>query len=311
MDAIGWLLEGDPAIRWQVMADLLDEDPDAVARERARVAREGWGAALLAARGPDGQWAGGAHFPKAEPTLPGQPWTSTAHVLTELRLLGADPADEAVREAVADVKRVTRWEYDDEPFFEGEVEPCINGALVTNAVYYGEDAAPIVERLLGERMADGGWNCEQEQGSVRSSFDTTIAVVEALAAYEAVSDDPRVREARASGEQYLLERDLLRRKSTGEIPKPSYTQLAFPPRHEYDALRALEHFRAVGAMPEESMREAIDLLHAKRRDDGTWALDVKHGGDAVNDYGPVGEPNRWITLKALRVLRWAGHSLRT
>jgi hypothetical protein len=316
VDTIGWLLEGDPAIRWQVMADLLDEDPDAVARERARVAREGWGAALLAARGHDGQWAGGAHFPKEEPTLPGQPWTSTAHVLTELRLLGADPADPAVREAIADVKRVTHWEYDDEPYFEGEVEPCINGALVTNAVYYGEDPSPIVERLLGERMADGGWNCEQEHGSVRSSFDTTISVIEALAAYERAghpgSVDPhRVREARASGEHYLLERDLLRRRTTGEIPKPTYTQLAFPPRHEYDVLRALEHFRSVGAMPQESMREAIDLLHAKRRGDGTWALDVVHGGDAVNDYGPVGEPNRWITLKALRVLRWAGHSLRT
>ncbi|MCH1882665.1 hypothetical protein [Agrococcus sp. ARC_14] len=310
MRIIDWLLQGDPAIRWQVMADLLDEDPDAVARERARVASEGWGAALLAARGADGQWAGGAHFPKTEPTLPGQPWTSTAHVLTELRLLGVDPADAAVRAAVADVKRVTRWEYDDEPYFEGEVEPCINGALVTNAVYFGELDFAVVERLLGERMADGGWNCEQEQGSVRSSFDTTIAVIEAMAAVESVSDDSRVREARASGEAYLLERDLLRRRSTGEIPKTTYTQLAFPPRHEYDALRALEHFRAVGAVPDERMREAIDLLHAKRLDDGSWPLDVVHGGDAVNDYGPVGEPNRWITFKALRVLRWSGHPIR-
>ncbi|SDR73058.1 prenyltransferase/squalene oxidase repeat-containing protein [Agrococcus carbonis] len=310
MSVVDWLLEGDPAIRWQVLADLLDEDPDAVARERARVATEGWGAALLAARGPDGQWAGGAHFPKEPPTLPGQPWTSTAHVLTELRLLGVDPHAPAVREAIADVARVTHWEYDGEPFFEGEVEPCINGALVTNAVYYGE-ADPgllddrIVERLLGERMADGGWNCEQEHGSVRSSFDTTIAVLEALAAVERVRDDERIRAARASGEAYLLERDLLRRRSTGEIPKPTYTRFAFPPRHEYDALRALEHFRAVGAMPDERMQEALDLVHAKRLPDGTWPLDVVHGGDAVNDYGKVGEPNRWITLKALRVLRWA------
>ena len=306
MDTTRWLLDSGPAIRWQVMADLLDEDPDAVERERARVAREGHGAALLAARGDDGQWAGGAHFPKTEPTVPGQPWTSTAHVLTELRLLGADPDDPAVREAIADVKRVTRWEYDDEPFFEGEVEPCINGSLVTNAVYFGEDASPIVERLLGERMEDGGWNCEQEHGSVRSSFDTTIAVLEALAAYERVSDDPRVREARLSGEEYLLERGLMRRRTTGEIPKETYTQLAFPPRHEYDVLRALEHFRSVGAEPDERMREAIDLVRSKQRDDGTWPLDVKQGGDAVNDYGPVGEPNPWITLKALRVLCWAG-----
>lgn len=306
MDTIDWLLEGDPAIRWQTMQDLLDADSAEVAAERSRVAREGWGAQLLAARGEDGQWAGGAHFPTTAPTLPGQPWTSTSHVLTELRLLGVDPADAAVRAAIADVARVTRWEYDDEPFFEGEVEPCINAALVTNAVYYGVPVEPVVERLLGERMADGGWNCEQEHGSVRSSFDTTIAVLEALAAQQRVRDDPRLREARASGEAYLLERGLLRRRSTGELVSEGYLRLAFPPRWHYDALRALEHFRAVGAAPDERMAEAIALVRAKRRDDGTWALDVLHGGDARVDYGAVGEPSRWITLKVLRVLRWAG-----
>lgn len=306
MDTIDWLLEGDPAIRWQTMQDLLDADPDEVAAERSRVAREGWGAQLLAARGDDGQWAGGAHFPTTAPTLPGQPWTSTSHVLTELRLLGVDPADAAVRAAIADVARVTRWEYDDEPFFEGEVEPCINAALITNAVYYGVPVDPVVERLLGERMADGGWNCEQEHGSVRSSFDTTIAVLEALAAQQRVRDDPRLREARASGETYLLERGLLRRRSTGELASEGYLRFAFPPRWHYDALRALEHFRAVGAAPNDRMDEAIAVVRAKRRADGTWPLDVLHGGDARIDYGAVGEPSRWITLKALRVLRWAG-----
>ncbi len=305
MDTVDWLLQGDPAIRWQVLRDLLDADPNEVTAERALVAREGWGARLLAARGADGQWAGGAHFPKAEPALPGQPWTSTAHVLTELRLLGVDPTDAAARAAIADVRRVTRWEYDDEPFFEGEVEPCINAALVTNAVYYGEDTTSVVERLLGERMEDGGWNCEQERGSVRSSFDTTIAVLEALAAFERVSDDPRVPEARASGEAYLLERGLLRRRSTGELVSERYLDLAFPPRWHYDALRALEHFRAVGAAPDARTAEAVELVRAKRREDGTWPLDARHGGDALLDYGEVGEPNRWITLGALRVLRWA------
>lgn len=312
MNTVDWLLQGDPAIRWQVLADLTDAGADAVAHERARVATEGWGAALLAARGDDGQWAGGAHFPKAKPTLPGQPWTSTAHVLTELRLLGVDPRDPAVQEAVADVERVTRWEYDDLPYFDGEVEPCINAALVTNAIYYGKDPSSVVERLLGERMADGGWNCEQERGSVRSSFDTTIAVLEALAAYERVSNDrltqAAARDARESGEAYLLERSLLRRKTTGALVREHYTKFAFPPRHEYDALRALEHFRAVGAKPDERMREALELVRSKRSEDGTWPLDIVHGGDAVNDYGAVGAPNRWITLKALRVLRWAGES---
>lgn len=306
MRVIDWLVEGDPAIRWQVMQDLLDADSAEVAAERARVAREGWGAALLAARGADGQWAGGAHFPTTEPELPGQPWTSTSHVLTELRLLGLDPHSAEAREVVDDVRRVTRWEHDGQPFWEGEVEPCINGALVTNGVYYGVPVDGVVERLLGERMADGGWNCEQETGSIRSSFDTTIAVVEAMAAQERVTDDPRVREARLSGEAYLLERGLLRRRSTGEVVDEDYLRLAFPPRWHYDVLRALEHFRAVGAAPDERMREAIDVVRSKRRDDGTWPLDVRWGGDARIDHGAVGESNRWITLKVLRVLRWAG-----
>ncbi len=306
MRVIDWLMEGDPAIRWQVMQDLLDADPAEVAAERARVAREGWGAALLAARGADGQWAGGAHFPTTEPELPGQPWTSTSHVLTELRLLGLDPHSPEAREVVDDVRRVTRWEHDGQPFWEGEVEPCINGALVTNGVSYGVPVDGVVERLLGERMADGGWNCEQERGSVRSSFDTTIAVVEAMAAQERVTDDPRVHEARLGGEAYLLERGLLRRRSTGEVVDEDYLRLAFPPRWHYDVLRALEHFRAVGATPDERMREAIGVVRGKRRDDGTWPLDVRWGGDARIDHGAVGEPNRWITLQALRVLRWAG-----
>lgn len=306
MRVIDWLMEGDPAIRWQVMQDLLDADPAEVAAERARVAREGWGAALLAARGADGQWAGGAHFPTTEPELPGQPWTSTSHVLTELRLLGLDPHSPEAREVVDDVRRVTRWEHDGQPFWEGEVEPCINGALVTNGVYYGVPVDGVVERLLGERMADGGWNCEQERGSVRSSFDTTIAVVEAMAAQERVTDDPRVHEARLGGEAYLLERGLLRRRSTGEVVDEDYLRLAFPPRWHYDVLRALEHFRAVGATPDERMREAIGVVRGKRQGDGTWPLDVRWGGDARIDHGAVGEPNRWITLQALRVLRWAG-----
>lgn len=306
MRVIDWLMDGDPAIRWQVMQDLLDADPVEVAAERSRIAHEGWGAALLAARGADGQWAGGAHFPTTEPVLPGQPWTSTSHVLTELRLLGLDPLSPEAREIVDDVRRVTRWEHDGQPFWEGEVEPCINGALVTNGVYYGVPVDGVVERLLGERMADGGWNCEQEHGSVRSSFDTTIAVLEAMAAQERVADDPRVREAREAGEAYLLERGLLRRRSTGEVVDEDYLRLAFPPRWHYDVLRALEHLRAVGAEPDERMREAIDVVRGKRRDDGTWPLDVRWGGDARIDHGAVGEPNRWITLQALRVLRWAG-----
>lgn len=311
MRVIDWLLEGDPAIRWQTMQDLLDADPAEVAAERARVAHEGWGAKLLAARDPDGLWAGGAFFPTQEPTSPKQPWTATHPVLVELRLLGLDPQSAEARAAIADVRRLARWEHDGQPFFEGEVEPCINAALVSNAAYFGERVDDVVERLLGEQMADGGWNCEQEHGSTRGSFDTTIAVVEALLAQERLAgsdagDDERLRPARERGEAYLLERGLLRRRSTGEVIDEDYLRLAAPPRWHYDVLRALEHLRDAGSEPADRMREALDVVRGKRLDDGTWPLDVRWGGDAWVDYGEVGAPNRWVTLRALRVLRWAG-----
>ncbi|WAC65542.1 hypothetical protein OVA14_09290 [Agrococcus sp. SL85] len=311
MRVIDWLMEGDPAIRWQVMQDLLEADRAEVAAERARVALEGWGAQLLAARDPGGLWAGGTFFPATEPTSPKQPWTATHPVLVELRLLGLDPESHEARAAIADARRLARWEHDGQPFLEGEVEPCINAALVSNAVHFGERVDGVVERLLGEQMADGGWNCEQEQGSTRGSFDTTIAVVEALLAQERRleregGDDRRLRLARERGEAYLLERGLLRRRSTGEVIDEDYLRLAAPPRWHYDVLRALEHLRDAGYEPDDRMREALDVVRGKRRDDGTWPLDVRWGGDAWVEYGTVGEPNRWITMRALRVLRWAG-----
>src|SRR4051812_10609409 len=129
MTVLDWLLDSDPALRWQVLRDLADAPPDVVAAERARVASEGWGARLLALRDPDGQWAGGACFPAGwRPTgAPGQPWTPTLPTLVLLHDLGLDVDSAAARETAALVRANCRWEYDDLPFFDGEVEPCING----------------------------------------------------------------------------------------------------------------------------------------------------------------------------------------
>jgi hypothetical protein len=307
-----WLLDSDPAIRWQALRDLADTPAEAVAAERARVATEGWGARLLALQGEDGQWEGGALFParraaseKAEQPK-GQPWTATAYSLVSLSDFGVDPHCDELRRAVAQVREHCRWEHAGQPFFAGEVEPCINGMVVALGAYFDQDVDDVVARLAGEQLEDGGWNCEVENGSVRSSFHTTIRVLEGLLAHErATGGSAESIAARRRGEEYLLERTLYRRRSTGEIVDPAWLQFSFPTRWHYDVLRALEYFRATGDPPDPRVDEAIGLLRSKQQSDGTWLLEKTHPG-AVHfalDDGD-GRPSRWNTLRALRVLRW-------
>ena len=309
MTVLDWLLDADPAIRWQVLRDLVQAPAGVVATERARVATEGWGARLLQLQGEDGQWAGGACFPAEgwrRSENQGQPWTSTLPTLQLLRDCGVDPSADGVRQAVARVREHCRWEHAGQPFFSGEVEPCINGRAVTLGIYFEQNADDLVSRLLDEQLDDGGWNCEAENGSVRSSFATTINVLEGLLAHErATGGTPASIAARRRGEEYLLERHLFRRKSTGAVVDPAWLQFSFPVRWHYDVLRALDYFRAVGGVPDSRMDEAIGLLRSKRQPDGTWLLENTHRG-AVHfalEEGD-GRPSRWNTLRALRVLRW-------
>jgi len=312
MSILDWLLDSDPAIRWQVLRDLADAPAEIVAAERARVATEGWGARLLALQGEDGLWAGGALFPARRAKAgdgeqpKGQPWTATAYSLVALHDFGVDPHCDQVRRAVAQVREHCRWEHAGQPFFSGEVEPCINGLTVVLGVYFDQDVGAVVARLLREQLADGGWNCEAENGSVRSSFHTTIRVLEGLLAHErATGGSAESIAARRRGEEYLLERKLFRRKSTGAVVDPAWLQFSFPTRWHYDVLRALEHFRVAVDPPDPRVNEAIDLLRTKQQSDGTWLLENTHPG-AVHfalDAGD-GQPSRWNTLRALRVLRW-------
>jgi hypothetical protein len=307
MNVIDWLLDGDPAIRWQVLRDLMNAAPDEVARERARVEHEGWGARLLAFEDPDGLWAGGACFPAAyRGGEPGQPWTATMHTLQTLQLLGLDPASQSARRAIALVAENGRWEHAGQRYFDGEVEPCINGRTIETGAYFGVDVSPIVERILAESLDDGGWNCEAEHGSVRSSFATTINVLEGLIEFEhATGGSVEVRAARRAAEKYLLERGLLRRKTTGEVVDPTYLELAFPYYWHYDVLRALDYFRRAGAEPDPRMEEAVAIVRSKRQPDGRWLLERIHPGRVHFDLeGEVGSASRWNTLRALRVLEW-------
>jgi len=304
-----WLLDSDPSIRWQVMDALTGAPAAEVAAERARVATEGVGAKLLALQTGDGRW-GGAAWSRG--------WNSTMHVLMLLRDLGLDPASDQARRAVGLVRDRVTWkgcgpkECERNAFFEGEVEPCINGQVAMVGAYFRQDVRGIVDRLLSEQLPDGGWNCEAPNRSTRSSFNTTICVLEALLEHErAGGATPAVTEARLRGQEYLLERRLLRRRSTGEVIEQDrksgapWTRFAFPTWWHYDVLRGLEYLRSAAVAPDERVAEAIELVASKRDADGRWPLDTQYPGVMPVEMNEgENRASRWNTLRALRVLGW-------
>jgi hypothetical protein len=274
---IRWLLDTDPVIRWQVLRDLTNASADEVAAERAKVATEGTGAPLLAFQETDGRWGAAAW---------NRGWDSTMHVLTLLPELGLDPSSDAAQRAMGLVRDIT-WrgcgppECDDNPFFAGELEPCINRQVAASGAYFGQNVQGIIERLLGEQLPDGGWNCEAVNGSTRSLFTTTICVLKALIEFEfTIGSDLRVTAARLGGQEYFLERRLFRRRSTGELiasdrkGDTAWTLFAFPNWWHYDVLRGLEYPRRAGAPPDERVAEAIELVASKRTSDGRWPLET-------------------------------------
>jgi hypothetical protein len=304
---IPWLLDSDPSIRWQVMRDVIGAPAQEVAAERARVATAGIGARLLALQDAEGSWGGAAW---------NRGWNSTMHVLMLLRDMGLDPASDQAKGAVGRVRDRVTWHgsvaYDGNAFFAGEVEPCINGQVGAVGAYFGQDVGSIVHRLLAEQLPDGGWNCEADNGSTRSSFNTTICVLEALLEHERAGEaSPEVTLARLRGQEYLLERRLFRRRSTGEVIErdrkggTAWTSFAFPTWWHYDVLRGLDYMRHAGVAPDERMAEAIDRVASKRGGDGRWPLDTQYAGvmPVEMDDGQ-GRPSRWNTLRALRVSRW-------
>ena len=313
MSGLDWLLASDPAIRCQAMRDLTDASEIVVAAERAKVATQGWGAQLLALQGSDGYW----------PTETDEPEWISLLALLMLADMGLDPASDQARRAVGLVRDNATWHsrgpWGGDPVFAGEVEPCINGRVVRAGAYYSVDVSPIVDRLLSEQMADGGWNCEQENGATVGSFHTTINVLEGLLEYErATGAASEVAPARQRGEGYLLARQMLRRLSTGEVIDPAWTEFSYPTGYHYDVLRGLDHMRAARVTPDERVAEAVSLIRTKRDADDRWPLENEHHSELVSarirDLGfdmeeREGQPSRWNTLRALRVLRWAEERL--
>ncbi|HEV7148407.1 MAG TPA: hypothetical protein VGN48_15560 [Pedococcus sp.] len=331
---VRWLLEGDAAIRWQVLRDLVDASEVEIAAERARVEHEGWGARLLGLRAPDGLWGNGACFPgtaafaaataralaagQPPPPFPspdpaedsgrdgGQPWTATYPVLLDLCHLGVPPDSPVMQETVRLVAGNCRWEYDGLPFFGGEVDCCINAGTILIGTYFGVDVDAVVQRLVVDQLPDGGWNCWAEGRSAPGSFASTLDVVDALWRWERHADGSEgVREARLKGEEYLLRRSLFRSLRTGEVVDSQWLSFSFPPRWHYDVLKAADHFARRGGMRDARLAEAIGRIRAKRQPDGRWLLENTHPGAVHFRFEePDGTPSRWNTLRALRVLRW-------
>ena len=303
-----WLLDSDPSVRWQVLQDIADAPAREVARERARIAREGFGARLLSQQEADGTWGGAAW---------NRGWNSTMHALTLLRDFGLDPDAPEARRALQRVRAGVTWrgcgpdECAANPFFAGELEPCINGQVAAAGAYFAQEVDSIIRRLLAEQLPDGGWNCDAPDRSARSSFNTTLCVLEALLDYERITPAPAVTQARLRGQDYLLARRLFRRLSNGAVIHrdrkggADWTQFAFPTWWHYDLLRALDYLRRVGCPPDDRVADAIAVLVSKCDAAGRWPLDTRHPGTMpVELEESVGQPSRWNTLRALRVLRW-------
>lgn len=308
-----WLLDSDPALRWQVERDLLGAPPGEWEATRARVTSEGFGARLLAAQDPDGQWAGGSFFPAGffdsdEPDQPGQPWIATTWVLRDLREWGADAA--ALGDTAARLDAHSRWDYDDLPYWGGEIDVCINSYTLATGAWLGADVSALAAWFPAHQLEDGGWNCEAEEGnSTRSSFHSTLNALRGMLQYEQLTGDTSLRASRRRGEEYLLERRLLRRKSTGEQVGPFVDRFVYPNRHRYSALYALDYFRSASlhdaTPPDPRLAEAIEVVRAARQSDGRWLQTTPLAGRTWFDVDVAeGEPSKWLTLMGVRVLEW-------
>ncbi|HTU42940.1 MAG TPA: hypothetical protein VMF10_14625 [Candidatus Aquilonibacter sp.] len=307
---VRWLLDSDPAIRWQVMRDIIGDSPDAIAAERSRVATEGWGAQLLARQSADGSWGGSPREWRDDLPRQDRRLLITLYSLAVLKDLGLDPAVKQARKMISRVdKRLVFKRLNNRPYLRGETEPCINGRILGIGAYFKNPNDALAGRLLAEQLEDGGWNCEAPR-SRRSSFHTTICVLEGLLDYERAQSKSAVviksvRKARKRAENYLLDRAMFRSRRTGKIINRRWLRFSFPTFWHYDVLRGLDYLRDAGIKPDSRVRDAIEIVMERRHQNGRWPLNLLHP-----EFVPLkmeteaGRASRWNTLRALRVLRW-------
>jgi hypothetical protein len=310
-----WMLDSDPALRWQVERDIAHAPDEVWQATRARIVSEGFGAQLLALQDPDGQWAGGAYFPahfdfdgpEAQQGA-GQPYTATTWSLNSLRDWGLDAA--ALVGTAEKLAANSHWEYGDLPYWGGEVDCCINAYTLANGTWLGADVHTLPGWFLEHQLSDGGWNCEWENGATVSSVHSTLNTLKGLLYYEiATGGTDELRAARHTGEEYLLKRGLFRRLTTGEPIDSWVTRFAYPFRWFYNVLNAADYFRAAslldGTPPDPRMADAMELIRAARQPDGTWLQARRHPGRVWFEVDvAAGEPSKWLTFYATRALDW-------
>ncbi|MGC2299365.1 MAG: hypothetical protein WA476_11225, partial [Acidobacteriaceae bacterium] len=275
--------------------DLTSATADAIAAERSRVATEGWGARLLARQSAAGDWGGG------------RKWDLIAlWSLVVLKDLGLDPASKQARTMIGRVEKGLVFKLlNNRPYLHGETEPCINGRILGIGCYFKEPNDALAAQLLSEQLEDGGWNCEAPK-SRRSSFHTTICVLEGLLEYErAGRKSAAVTKARKRAEKYLLDRHLFRSLRTGNVIHKRWLRFSYPTFWHYDVLRGLDYLRDGGMKPDSRVDNAIEVVLERRHQNGRWPLNLLHPERIpLQMETDLGKASRWNTLRALRVLRW-------
>ncbi|MCK0126206.1 hypothetical protein MWU76_17580 [Gelidibacter sp. F2691] len=295
---IKWLMAGDPAVAYQTSRDLLGENR---ADLRQAMLSGGQVARLLALRGPHGGWGDGYYRPR---------WACTHYILLELKELGlpALPEIAALMNHVANTHMAREGGLGHAPDV-AKADACINGMFLNFGCAFGleeEHAAAVLDWLLSQQMADGGWNCRKNRsGAVHSSLHSTLSIVEGLHEYARAGISHRAAEAHAAaeaGRAFILLHQFYRSDHTGRIIKSEFLRLPYPPRWRYNVLRALDHFRAAGCAYDPRMDDALDVIASKRRTDGRWPIYASQKGDTLGpEKGPG--PSHWVTLLALRVLK--------
>jgi hypothetical protein len=311
-DILAWLMEGDVAIRWQVMRDLLGSRPEEWKAEKAKVVSTGWGARFLSQQDAEGTWGGGVYSPK---------WTSTTYTLLQLRDMGLSRDHGSARKGAQIVldqelgrERTDRfWKY------LARCDLCVVGMILELVIYFGimdSRVDGLVNHLLEHRMKDGGWNCQSKKkcGVVHSSFHTTFNVLNGLRTYLECGCrkyKDAILKAEKLALELLLRHKLFRSDKTGEVINEKFLLFSYPVRWRYDVLRGLDYFQRAGVVRDGRLEEAIEILNAKQHSDGFWLMQNRHAGRTFFEMESVGKPSRWNTLRALRVLQWWGNSTPT
>jgi hypothetical protein len=303
-EIIAWLLDSDPSIRWQVKRDLLGEEDETFAQERMRVSTEGWGADLLSRQDTSGRWAGQLYDHK---------WISTTYTMQLLRRMGLDPGNPQAHIACQQLLE-GGYKKDGALSFAktvSHIDLGVSGLVLSILAYFGypdQRVHTVLEFLLDQQLPDGSWVPEPGLERLQYIFAGTMLVLDGLREYEKrySASSAQVVEAQLKGREFLSGHYLFKSKESKEILDQKLTRFSFPPRWHYDVLVALDYFQDCSTEKDGRLTDAIELVKSRCRKDGRWNLQNRHPGKTYFEMEEVGQPSRWNTLRALRVLKWWG-----